>query len=155
MPKVKLDVGATVDFLNKDELDDELAKNQARAEAIDRERLSGVKYMRPRGSVGTVGVRDFGVRHPGHHLAGPAEGYAWSVRRIAVGGLAKQRPTRHVGIYRNTDTVPRCAQVTANSPKVISRTWVSCCSAVRLLARAHRRSVPCRRAARRSARHRG
>src|SRR5208282_1996641 len=85
MPKVRLDVGATVDFLSKDELADELAKNQARAEAMDRERMAGVKYIRaPRiqGTVyaGTIGASSSSPAGTNSSLGGPpwgpAGGYA-------------------------------------------------------------------------------
>jgi len=46
MAKVRLDVGATVDFLNKDELDDSLAKDRAAAAIAVAEQNQGVKYMR-------------------------------------------------------------------------------------------------------------
>ena len=131
MPKVKLDVGATVDFLNKDELDEALSKNQARAEAMERERLSGIKYIRaPRvqGTVynGTIGGASSGpvvgtaLATLGGPPWGPLMGYSWSVRRIAVGGLANVNGTNPdvVGIYRNTNTAPIMAQVNANSPVV-------------------------------------
>ena len=126
MPKVKLDVGATVDFLNKDELADELDKNQQRAEAFDRERLAGVKYMRaPRiqGTVysGTINGSSTGTgtnTQIGGPPWGPQQGYAWSVRRLCVGGLANAGTgiCDIVGIYRNNVNSPPIAMVTANNP---------------------------------------
>jgi len=51
---------------------------------------------------------------------GPLQGYSWSVRRIAVGGLANVNTTTPdvVGIYRNTNTSPPMAMVTANAMSV-------------------------------------
>jgi hypothetical protein len=132
VPKVKLDVGATVDFLSKDELADELAKNQDRAQAMERERLVGVKYIRaPRvqgtvynGTIGNAGGTMFAAGTLAATLGspqwGPTQGYCWSVRRIAVGGLANAGTgvCDIVGIYRNTNTSPMIAQVSANSPMV-------------------------------------
>lgn len=130
MPKVKLDVGATVDFLNKDELDHALEKNHARAEAMERERLSGIKYIRgPRvqGTVynGTINGSSTAVAGTlyatlGGPPWGPLMGYSWSIRRIAIGGLANVNGTNPdvVGIYRNTNTGPPMAQLTANAPSV-------------------------------------
>jgi len=129
MPKVKLDVGATVDFLNKDELADELDKNQQRAQAMEMERLSGVKYIRAPRIQGTVysGTINGSATGTGTLYAtlggpqwGPTQGYAWSVRRIAVGGLANAGTgiCDIVGIYRNTNTSPLICQLTANTPMI-------------------------------------
>jgi hypothetical protein len=132
MPKVKLDVGATVDFLNKDELDETLRKHQAQADVMERERMKGIKYIRaPRiqgtvysGTIGNAGGTLFptGTLYAtlGSPQWGPTQGYAWSVRRIAVGGLANVNGTNPdvVGIYRNTNTSPMMCQITANAPMV-------------------------------------
>ena len=133
MAKVRLDVGATVDFLNKDELGEELAKNRARSEQMERERLSGVKYMRAPRIQGTVysGTINGGTNQPvgtnsflGGPPWGPSAGYAWSVRRIAVGGLynAGTGICDIVGIYRNDIASPPIAQVSANSPTIFAPT---------------------------------
>ena len=132
MPKVKLDVGATVDFLNKDELDDALSKNQARAAAMELERLKGIKYIRaPRiqgtvynGTIGNAGGTLFptGTLYAtlGGPPWGPLQGYSWSIRRIAVGGLslAGTAACDFVGVYRNTNTAPLMAALSANTPVV-------------------------------------
>ena len=132
MPKVKLDIGADIDFLNKDELDEALSKNQARAAAMEQERLKGVKYIRgPRiqgtvysGTIGNAGGTTFPVGTLYATLGGPPwgplMGYSWSIRRIAIGGLANVNGTNPdtVGIYRNTNTGPPMAQLTANTPSV-------------------------------------
>jgi len=129
MPKVKLDVGATVDFLNKDELDDALSEYQQKAQAVEYEKLRGIKYIRAPRIQGTVysGTINGSATGTGTLYAtlgspqwGPTQGYAWSVRRIAVGGLANAGTgvCDIVGIYRNTNTAPLIAQVTANSPMI-------------------------------------
>lgn len=132
MPKVRLDIGSEVDFLNKDELDEVMSKNQARAEAMDKQRLTGIKYIRaPRvqgtvynGTIGNAGGTTFpaGTLYAtlGSPQWGPTQGYAWSVRRIAVGGLGNVNGTNPdtVGIYRNTNTSPLICQVTANVPMI-------------------------------------
>lgn len=130
MPKVKLDVGATVDFLNKDELDDALTEYQKRAAAAEYEKLKGVKYIRaPRiqgtvynGTIGNAGGTLFptGTLYAtlGGPPWGPLQGYSWSIRRIAVGGLANVNGTNPdtIGIFRNTNTAPLIDLITANSP---------------------------------------
>lgn len=130
MAKSILDIGATIDFLTKDELAQELEKNQARAAAMERERLTGIKYMRAAriqgtvysGTIGNAGGTLFGT---GTALAtlsdsrhGPTQGYSWSIRRIACSGLANVNGTNPdtIGIYRNTNTTPMMAQLTANTP---------------------------------------
>lgn len=131
MPKVKLDVGATIDFLNKDELNDALSEYRAQAEAAEYEKLRGIKYIRAPRIQGTVynGTINGGATGPvvGTALAtlggppwGPLQGYSWSVRRIAVWGLANVNGTNPdvVGIYRNTNTSPFMAQVTSNTPMI-------------------------------------
>lgn len=129
--KVKLDVGATVDFLDKDEMNDVLADHRAAAEAKEYERLKGIKYIRaPRiqgtvvsGTIGYLGGTVFPQTGTLYGIIGgppwgPLQGYSWSVRRIAVGGLANVNGTNPdtVGIYRNTNTSPLIDMVTANTP---------------------------------------
>lgn len=106
MPKVKLDIGATVDFLSKDELADELQKYSAHADAREYERLLGVKYMRmPRlyasPSNGTVRLGEplAGQAYTGP-TAGPNEGYAWSIQLLAAAGLGTSGPDL-LNIYRS------------------------------------------------------
>lgn len=131
MPKVKLDVGATVDFLNKDELDEALTENQSRAVTLEAERLKGIKYIRAPRIQGTVysGTINGAASGPvtGTALAtlggppwGPLQGYSWSIRRIAIGGLANVNGTNPdvVGIYRNTNTAPPMCQITSNNPMI-------------------------------------
>jgi len=132
MPKQKLDVGVTVDFLNKDELAEELRKNQARSQAMERERLRGIKYIRaPRiqgtvynGTIANAGGTMFAAGTLAAILGGPPwgplQGYSWSIRRIACGGLSNVNGTNPdtIGIYRNTNMAPLTAQLTANNPVV-------------------------------------
>ena len=128
MARTKLDVGVTVDFLDKDQMDEVMEKHRAAAQATEREKLSGVKYIRaPRiqGTVysGTVGGSSTsqGTQGIGGAPWGPQNGYAWSVRRIAVGGLANVNSGTTcdvLGIYRNNTSSPPVAQVNANNPTV-------------------------------------
>jgi hypothetical protein len=127
MAKVKLDIGATVDFLNKDELEDALSKNAAVGEAAEYAKIRGIKYIRaPRvqGTVynGTIGGSSttIGTQGLGGPPWGPQQGYAWSVRRIAVGGLANVGSSNPdvCGIYRNNTSSPPMGVVNANQPMI-------------------------------------
>ena len=108
MPKQRLDVGVTVDFLNSQELGQELQKNQDRAEAMEREKLKGVKYTRlPRlyatPAAGTVVLGEAWIANGTVQLytdqtIGPSSGYVMSVRRLACNGLGTSDT---LNIYRN------------------------------------------------------
>lgn len=132
MAKVKLDVGAEVDFLNKGELDDSLRKaNEERARGELLERVRGIKYIRPPQIQGTVynGTINGSASSPagtagnavlGGAPWGPQSGYAWSIRRIAIGGLANTNGTNPdtVGVYRNNNNQPPIGMITANTPSI-------------------------------------
>jgi hypothetical protein len=118
MPKVKLDVGATVDFLNKDELDDALRKYREQAVLAEREKISGLKYFRlPRlyatPASGTVVLGEQWSANGTaqtytDQIMGPNAGYAWSIRRLSVSGLGTGTSPDQLDIYRNgfhTDAV--------------------------------------------------
>jgi hypothetical protein len=104
MTKVRLDIGATVDFLTKDELDSSLASRDEEQEAS---RLRGIKYFRlprlyavPSGGTVVLGEPYTGVAYTGP-VASPNEGYAWSIRRLACNGLATGSVPDMLNIYRN------------------------------------------------------
>lgn len=132
MAKVRLDAGVYIDTLNKDELDDALgAHGEELVKAQERAKLSGIKYIRaPRiqGTVfnGTIGVTGTYVTGTGPQAVigtgpwGPQQGYAWSVRRVAVGGLANANSTipDTVGIYRNDNYSPPVCAINASQPMV-------------------------------------
>lgn len=121
MAKVKLDVGATVDFLNKDELDDVLSRNRARAEALEREALSGIKYMRLPLMYATPasGTVRLGEAWPGQpytdQFAGPSQGYVWSIRRLVVTGLGTGTSPDIMNFYRNGVSGELIWQLNGNS----------------------------------------
>jgi hypothetical protein len=113
MPKVKLDFGATLDVLNKDELGREL---DAHAERAQLARARGKKHFRipvMRGSAAS-GALLLGGDAPGDAVRpGPREGYAWAIRRLAVNGLAAADV---VGIYRNSNANPWLWQISGSKP---------------------------------------
>lgn len=121
MAKVKLDIGATVDFLNKDELSQELEKNQQRAQAAERESLSGIKYMRlplmyATPSNGTVRLGEVWPGQPyTDQFAGPNQGYVWSIRRLVVTGLGTGTSPDIMNFYRNGVSGELIWQLNGNS----------------------------------------
>jgi hypothetical protein len=125
MMKVKLDVGAEIDTLNKDELQEALKKDRALAEEQERVRLSGVKYMRmPRlyatpasGTVvmGEAWTANGTVQPYTGQSAGPNSGYAWAIRRLAVNGLGTGSSPDLLNIYRNGKSTDPIWQLNGNS----------------------------------------
>jgi hypothetical protein len=128
MAKTRLDVGAVVDFLTKGELDQSLEQYRAAADVAEQQALVGIKYMRaPRitGTVygGTIGSIAGMTASPGlgGYPWGPESGYAWSVMRISVGGLANVNGTGTaypdtVGIFRNNPAGHPLVTLNANAP---------------------------------------
>ena len=114
MPKVKLDVGATIDFLNKEELDDALTDYQKNAEAAEYEKLKGIKYFRlprlyatPASGTVVLGEAWSGQLYTGQ-IVGPNQGYIWAIRRLACNGLGTGSSPDELNIYRagkHTDPV--------------------------------------------------
>lgn len=126
MSKVRLDIGAEVDFLTKGELDDSLEKqDERRAKAAERERLSGVKYFRlPRlfatPASGTVVLGQAWSANGTSQvytdqICGPNQGYVWSIRRISVTGLGTGNSPDLLNIYRNDITFDPVWQLNGNS----------------------------------------
>lgn len=125
MPKVKLDVGATIDFLNKDELDGIMGKYHREAQEIERAKLTGIKWMRlPRlyatPASGTVVLGEVwsanGTAQPyTDQIAGPNQGYVWSVRRLSVSGLGTGNSPDLLNIYRNGVRADPVWQLNGNS----------------------------------------
>jgi hypothetical protein len=111
MAKVRLDIGAEVDFLTRDELAGELKKYRAEADAQAQGAMRGIKYLRmPRAYAtpvsGTVrlGENFSAAGVPQVYtgpVIGPAEGYVWSVRLLACSGLGTGASPDILNIYRN------------------------------------------------------
>lgn len=109
MGKFVLDFGMEVDLLTQAELDESLRNA---GDSYARALLRGVKWMRLpilRGSASggalVLGTQDSTV--------GPAGGFAWSIRRLAVAGLAADDV---VGFYRSSNVNPAMWQVDASFP---------------------------------------
>lgn len=128
MAKVKIDFGAEIDTLNKDELDDSLAGQQKTlAEIQEAVAVRGIKYMRLPLMYGTAAS---GTVHIGGALASgggnatgavsyPHSGYIWTVMRIGVSGLATGTAPDQLAIYRGGDEASGAnyiGQISGNTP---------------------------------------
>jgi hypothetical protein len=87
MPKVALQLGAELDLLSKDELDQSLA---AQADAWAHQAAYGVRQQDLPRMYGTPssGSLALGYDQPGGTYCGPRSGWSWAVHRISVAGLA-------------------------------------------------------------------
>lgn len=111
MAEVEIKVGAKFDALTHGELSGELDRREARAAAFEREQLRGIKIRRitPLLGVAVGGVLDMGGDNPwpaapGQAAAaaapcGPAEGLAWMIRLISIGGLTAGTTPDIVNLY--------------------------------------------------------
>lgn len=86
MAKVRLELGAELDFLNKDELADALHSSGA----WEREAAFGLRHQDLPMMAGTPssGALALGADQPGGITCGPRAGWYWAVKRISVDGLA-------------------------------------------------------------------
>lgn len=86
MAKVRLQLGAELETLNKGELEDALSKHSA----WEREAAYGLRHQDLPRMVGTAsgGVLALGGDQPDQPPCGPGQGWYWAVQRIAVDGLA-------------------------------------------------------------------
>lgn len=112
MSKVRLDIGATVDFLTKGELDDSLASHNEAREAA---RIRGIKYQRIPILTGTVSSGSCVVGVTGV-VCQPDSGYAWSLRRLFVSGLAAGTLPDQFQLFRSGTTTAPVWQVNGNAP---------------------------------------
>ena len=97
--KTQLQLGATLDTLNQSELDDGLNR---RAEAAYQQLARGVSYGRF-GPVGETAPVDgvFTMDGTNKRQLGPRTGWLWSIRRLAVLGLATGVTPDVINLYRN------------------------------------------------------
>ena len=100
MGKVKFEIGAEMDLVSPHDLGRALDRYRAQSEAAEREALRGIKPRRipPMYGAASGGALDMGGDLPwlptplsanptvGTPL-GPAEGYAWMIRLLSMGGL--------------------------------------------------------------------
>lgn len=99
--KTTLELGAELDTLNASELDAALSRH---AQQFLANTARSIKYSRiqPAGAkVANSAVSFDGSGTAQNTAVGPREGYAWSIRRLAVNGLATGTTPDVVNLYRN------------------------------------------------------
>lgn len=87
MAKVKLELNAVLDLLNRDELAAELAK----AGQWQRETAQGLRHLdlpRLKGTPSGGNLTLDGGQTEGQAYCGPQQGFYWKVERVSVDGLA-------------------------------------------------------------------
>lgn len=86
MAKVRLELGAELDMVNKGELEDALHNSGA----WEREAAFGLRQIDIPQMIGTVsaGAIKLGADQAGGIVCGPPAGWYWAIRRISVDGLA-------------------------------------------------------------------
>lgn len=94
--KFKMDFGAEIDVLTKDELDQSLAA----AARVWYERYRGVKLRRI--PLLTAVPAGGAVNSAGGVACGPEQGYAWTLRELNVEGLTAGTTPDVVNIYRGS-----------------------------------------------------
>jgi len=100
MPKVKLQLGAELDVLNKGELADALDQHSS----WERQAAFGLRHQDLPRMIGTpaAGVLALGGDQPDQPMCGPGVGWYWAVQRIAVDGLVANDAVK---IYKETKFV--------------------------------------------------
>lgn len=112
MAKFLLDFQTEIELVTPNELDKALQSHQ---DALVSAFLRGIKHMklpRLRGEA-SAGVLTLGETPP---QSGPASGFAWSIRRLAVTGLASGVTPDVVAFYRNGTTTDLLWQLDGNKP---------------------------------------
>lgn len=91
MPIVKIQAGAELDLLNKEELGSALDKH---AEDFDKMLSEGIEYMRSSFPLFNIPSRgtDNGYAGGIYELGGPEPGFIWSVKNISFIGLNSVNP---------------------------------------------------------------
>lgn len=97
--KTKLELGASLDTLNRGELKDELA-NQT--QEIYRQFARGCKYLRFGPVPTTITSSAFSFDGSQSSGNGPREGFVWSIRRLMVTGLTSGPTPDTINFYRGT-----------------------------------------------------
>lgn len=112
----RLELGAEVETLTPGELKDGLRSELAQhAQDMIREYARGLKYMRFGPVAAPIANNAFLLNGSSQGQVGPREGFAWSVRRITVSGLASGATPDVANLYRNGTSRPPIWQFTGNA----------------------------------------
>jgi hypothetical protein len=108
VPKIKLELGAELDVLGKDEF--EAGLNKAHVSLMS-ELARGLKSVRVNMVASTAagqisaGVLDVGGDDPDQPFYGPRPGFVWAVHRISVYGTAAVAAGDAIKVYRGNDGI--------------------------------------------------
>lgn len=99
MARVRIQAGAELDILNKDELSDVMQER----DAAELARIRGVKWMRvPEVLYGKAAGGVLKIGEETGITLGPRAGYLWSFTRLVVDGLTAGATPDVVNLYRGT-----------------------------------------------------
>lgn len=100
MAKVKLQLGAELDLLNKQEMGELLTKH----DSWQREAAFGLRHQDLPRMIGTpnAGTLNLGANQPDQPTCGPKSGWYWAVKRVSVDGLATGDAVK---LYKDTKFV--------------------------------------------------
>jgi hypothetical protein len=121
MARVKLDIGAVVDFVTKDEMDESLEKHRIEGDKLAQGYSKGIKYFRLPRMYGApvTGTLRLGEATTAGAMSGPycgpAEGYLWSIRRLTINGLGTGTLPDIVNFYRSGFSADPVWQLNGNS----------------------------------------
>lgn len=108
MPKIRLELGAELDVLGKDEF--EAGLNKAHTSLLS-ELARGLKNVRLNLVASTAGgqiaggVLDVGGDDPDQPFYGPRPGFVWAVHRISIYGTAAVAAGDAIKVYRGNDGI--------------------------------------------------
>jgi hypothetical protein len=117
VPRVQIELGATIDTLNADELRAAMNDQALIESEREMERLRGISVQRiPQVSV--TGASPF-VSTSGNAPSGPRDGYLWVVKRWFVTGLTSGATPDVMNIYADSTTSQPLWQLTGNTPGAV------------------------------------
>jgi len=103
MAKVKLELGAELDVLDKHEFERGL---ESQWQAQQRAAAAGIKYRRLPLMTGAAAAGVLNVSEATGNDCGPNEGYSWMIKRLAVQGLTAGVTPDVVNLFRNSPSQP-------------------------------------------------
>jgi hypothetical protein len=121
MANTKFEIGAQLETLSPSEFNEGLDKHLGLvAQRFLQEYARGFKYQRFGPVNATVSGGTLSLAGSASGQLGPREGFAWSVRRIGIWGLAAGVTPDVVNLYRNSTSRPPIWQLNGNN---FAYTW--------------------------------